>query len=80
MKRSVPLVVTETARIVGSPDTTPTSARLPTNEEKSHQEDETQEMNHLEEREGVEIIVMNKDPQGEVGTRRRSTSTPRGTQ
>ena len=37
-------------------------------------------MNHLEEREGVEMIVMNEDPQGEVGTRRRRTSTPRATQ
>ena len=37
-------------------------------------------MNHLEEREGVEMIVMNEDPQGEVGIRRRRTSTPRATQ
>jgi len=56
------------------------SAWLPTNEEKSHLEDEAQGMNHLKEREGVEMIVMNEDPQGEVGTRRRRTSTPRATQ
>src|SRR6266566_8120891 len=80
MKRSVRQVVTETATIVESPDTTPMSARLPTNKEKSHQEDEAQGMNHLQEREGVEMIVMNEDPQGEVGTRRRRTSTPRATQ
>src|SRR6266566_2189708 len=79
-KRSVHQVVTKTGTIVGSPDTTPMSARLPTNEEKSHLEHEVQEMNHLEEREGVEMTVMNEDPQGEVGTRRRRTSTPRATQ
>jgi hypothetical protein len=71
--------VTATATIVGSPDTTPMSTRLPTNEEKNHLEDEAQGMNHLKEREGVEMIVMNEDPQGEVGTRRRRTSTPRST-
>ena len=80
MKRSVRQVVTETAIIVGSPDTTQMSARLPTKEEKSHLEDEAQEMNHLKEREGVEMIVMNEDTQGEVEIRRRRTSTPRATQ
>jgi hypothetical protein len=78
--RSVRQVVTAIATIVGSPDTTQMSARLPTNEEKSHLEDEAQGMNHLKEREGVEMIVMNEDPQGEVGIRRRRTSTPRATQ
>ena len=48
--------MTETATIVGSPDTTPMSAWLPTNEEKSHLEDEAQGMNRLKEREGVEMI------------------------
>ena len=56
------------------------SARPPTREEKNHLEDEAQEMSHLEEREGVEMIVMNEDPQGEVGIQRRRTSTPRATQ
>ena len=79
MKRSVRQVMTATATIVGSPDTTLMSARLPTNEEKNHLEDEAQGMNHLKEREGVEMIVMNEDPQGEVGTRRRRTSTPSAT-
>jgi hypothetical protein len=80
MMRSVRQVVTAIATIVGSPDTTPMSARLPTNEEKSHLEDEAQGMNHLKEREGVEMIVMNEDTQGEVEIRRRRTSTPRATQ
>ena len=70
MKRSVRQVVTETATIVGSPVTTRMSARLLTKGKQSH----------LEEREGVEMIVMNEDPQGEVGTERRRTSTPRATQ
>ena len=80
MKRSVRQVMIAIATIVGSPDATPMSARLPTNEEKSHLEDEAQEMNHLIEREGVEMTVMNEDPQGEVGTQRRRRSTPRATQ
>ena len=80
MKKSIRQVVTESATIVGSPNTTPMSARLPTNEEKSHLEDEAQGMNHLKEREGVEMIVMNEDPQGEVEIQRRRTSTPRATQ
>src|SRR4051812_16915012 len=80
MKGSVCEVVTETATIVGSRDTTPMSARLPTNEEMGRLEGEAQDMNVLEEREGVEMIVMNEDPKGEVGTQRRRTSTPRATQ
>ena len=80
MKRSVRQVVTETATIVGSPDTTPMSARLPTNEEKSHLEDEAQGMNHLKEREGVEMIIMNEDTLEEVRIRKGRTSHPRATQ
>ena len=80
MKRSVHQVVIEIATIVGSPDTSQMSARLPTNKEKSHQEDEAQEMNHLEEREGVQMIAMNKDPEEEVGTQRRRTRTPSAAQ
>ena len=70
MMRSVRPVVTETATIVGNPDTTQMSARLPTKEEKSHLEDEAQEMSHLVEREGVENIAMNEDTHGEARNRR----------
>src|SRR3954470_10804274 len=80
MKGIIRQVVIESATIVGIPDTSQMSARFPTNKEKSHHEDEAQEMNHLVEREGVEMIVMNEDPHGEVGTRRRRTSTQREAQ
>ena len=60
MMRSVRRVMTETAIIVGNPDTTQMSAWLPTKQEKSHLEDEAQEMSHLAEREGVEKIIMNE--------------------
>ena len=56
------------------------SARLPTKEEKSHLEDEAQEMSHLVEREGVEKITMNEDTHGEARNRRRRTNTPRAVQ
>ena len=56
------LVVSVTATIVEDPDTTPMSVRLPTKEEKTQLKGEVEEKNHLQEREGVELIVMNKDP------------------
>ena len=80
MKRSVPLVMTRISSIVEDLDTFPMSAGPPPREEKSHLEEEAQEMSHLEERERVDKIAMNEDPQGEVGIRRRRTSTPRATQ
>ena len=67
------LVVIETATIVEDPDTSQMSVRLPTREEKNLQEEE-QEMSHLGEREGVEMIVMNEDLLGEARTRRGKTS------
>lgn len=67
--------MTETATTVGSPNTTPMSARLPTTEEKSHLKDEGQGMSHLAEREGVEKIVMNEDTHEEARNRRRRTNT-----
>ena len=80
MKRSIHLVVFKIAKILEGPYTTPMSARPPKKEEKSHLEDESQEMSHLEEREGVEKIVLNEYPPGEAMNRRRRTSTPRATQ
>ena len=78
MKRDL-LVVIETATIVEDPDTSQMSVRLPTREEKNLQEEE-QEMSHLGEREGVEMIVMNEDPLGEARIRRGKTSHQGATQ
>ncbi|KAI5012598.1 hypothetical protein ZWY2020_024864 [Hordeum vulgare] len=55
-------------------------ARIPTKKEKSHLEDEAQEMSHLVEREGVEKITMNKDTHREARNRRRRTNKPRAVQ
>ena len=78
MMRSVRLVVIETA--TSAEDTTQMSARLPTKEEKNHLEDESQEMSHLVEREGVEKITMNEDTHGEARNWGRRTNTPRAVQ
>ena len=58
------LVERETATIVEDPDTIPMSVRLPTREEKILQKEEAK--NHHQEREGVEMIVMNEDTHGEA--------------
>ena len=50
------------ATIVGDLDTIPMSVRLPTREEKTLQKEEAKEKNHHQEREGVEMIVMNEEP------------------
>ena len=42
------LVESETATIVGDPDTTPMSVRHPTKEEKTHLKGEVKERNHLQ--------------------------------
>ena len=54
-------VVNVITTIVEDPDTTPMSVRLPTKEEKTHLKGEVEERNHLQEREGVEMIVMNEE-------------------
>ena len=64
------LVVAEISTIVEDLDTTPMSVRLPTKEEK----------NHHQEREGVEMIVMNEEPLGEARIRRGKTSHQGATQ
>ena len=56
------LVESETATIVEDPDTIPMSVRLPTKEEKTRLKSEVEEKNHLQKREGVEMIVMNEEP------------------
>ena len=74
------LVVSIIATIVEDPNTTPMSVRLPTKEKKTHLKGEVEEMNHLQEREGVEMIVMNKDPLAEARIRKGRTSHQGATQ
>ena len=62
------------ATIVGGLDTIPMSVRHPTKEEKNLQKEEAKEKNHYQEREGVEMIVMNEDPHGEAKIRKGRTS------
>ena len=73
-------VVNEIAIIVEDPHTTPMSVRLPTKEEKILQKEEVEEKNHHQEKEGVEMIVMNKDPLGEARIRKGRTSHQGATQ
>ena len=73
-------VMTVIATIVESPDTTPMSVRLPTRKETNHQEEDTEEMNHLVKREGVEMIIMNEDTLEEARIRRGRTSHQGATQ
>ena len=72
------LVVIAVATIVEDPDTIPMSVRLPTREEKILQKEEAK--NHHQEREGVEMIVMNEDPHGEAMIRKGRTSHQGATQ
>ena len=66
-------VVNEIATIVEDPDTTPMSVRLPTNEEKILPKEEVEEKNHHQEREGVEMIVMNEEHPREARIRKGRT-------
>ena len=68
------------ATIVEDPDTTPMSVRHPTKEEKILQKEEVEEKNHHQEREGVEMIVMNKEHPGEARIRKGRTSNLGATQ
>ena len=67
-------VVIEIATTVEDPDTTPMSVWLPTKEKKIHLKGEVEEMNHLQEREGVELIVMNEEPLTEARIQKGGTS------
>ena len=73
-------VVNVIATIVEDPDTTPMRVRLPTKEEETHLNGEVKEKNHLQEREGVEMIVMNEDPPVEARILKGKTSHQRATQ
>ena len=64
------LVESAIATIVGDPDTTPMSVWHPTKEEKILPREEVEEKNHRQEREGVEMIVMNKEHPGEARIRK----------
>ena len=73
-------VVSEIATIVEDPDTTPMSVRLPTKGEKIHLKEEVEEKNHHQEREGVEMIVMNEESPGEARIRKGRTNHQIATQ
>ena len=64
------LVVSVIATIVEDPDTIPMSVRHPTEEEKILQKEEVEDKNHHQEKEGVEMIVMNEDTHGEARIRK----------
>jgi hypothetical protein len=74
------LVESAIATIVGDPDTIPMSVRHPTKEEKILQKEEVEEKNHHQEREGVEMIVMNEEHPGEARIRKGRTSHQGATQ
>ena len=74
------IVVIAIATIVEDPDTTPMSVQLPTKEEKTHPKGEVDEKNHLQEREGVEMIVTNEEPLAEARIRKGRTSHQGATQ
>ena len=74
------LVESETATVVEDPDTTQMSVRLPTKEEKILPKEEVEEKNHHQEREGVEMAVMNEEHHGEARIREGRTSHQRATQ
>ena len=60
------LVDSETSTIVEDPDTIPMSVRLPTREEKILPKEEVEEKNRHQEREGVEMTIMNEEHHGEA--------------
>ena len=74
------LVESETATIVEDPDTILMSVQLPIREEKILPKEEVEEKNHHQEREGVEMIIMNEDPHEEARIRKGRTSHQRATQ
>ena len=73
-------VVKVIATIVEDPDTTPMSVRHPTKEEKILQKEEVEEKNHHQEKEGVEMIVMNEEHPREARIRKGRTSHQGATQ
>ena len=74
------LVVIVIATNVETQDTIPINVRLPSKNEKTHQKVGAQEMNHLLEREGIEMVIMNEDPLEEARIQKGKTSHQRATQ
>ena len=74
------LVESAIATIVGDPDTIPMSARHRTKEEKILKEEEANKKNHHQDREGVEMIVMNEEQPREARIRKGRTSHQGATQ
>ena len=68
------------ATIVGDLDTISMSVRHPTKEEKILQKEEVEEKNHRQEREGVEMTVMNEEHHGEARIRKGRTNHQGATQ
>ena len=73
-------VVNVIATSVEDPDTTPLSVWLPKKEDKILPKEEVEEKNHHQEREGVEMIVMNEEHPGEARIRKGRTSHQGATQ
>ena len=61
-------------------NTIPMSVRLPTKGEKIHLKEEVEEKNHHQEREGVEMTVMNEEHHREARIWKGRTSYQRATQ
>ena len=74
------LVESAIATIVEYLDTTPMSVRFHTKEDKTHLKGEEKGKNHLQEREGVDMIAMNEHPLVEARIRKGRTSHQRATQ
>ena len=74
------LVVIIIATVVEDTDTNPMSVRLPTKEEKILQKEEVEEKNHHQEREGVEMTVMNEEHHGEARIQKEKKSHQGSTQ
>ena len=68
------LVESAIAPTVGDPDTITMSVRLPTKEERILRKERVEEKNHHQEKEGVEMIVMNEEHPGETRIRKGRTS------
>ena len=73
-------VVNVIATIVEDPDTTPMSVRPRAKEEKIHPKGEVEEKNHHQEKGGVEMTVMNKEPLGEARIQKGRTNHQGATQ
>ena len=74
------LVMSLIATIVEDLDTTPMNVRPPTKEEKILRKEGVEEKNHHQEKEGVEMIVMNEEHPREARIRKGRTSHQGATQ